>query len=75
MDLESIMLKKMSDKKKTKTINTSYHLHVECKKQMNKQNRNRSIDTENKWVVVREDKGESNGWNRWGGLRDTNFQL
>ena len=55
MDLEGIILSEISQ---TKTNTRLFHLYVESKKQkMNKQNRNRLIDTENKLVVSRGERG------------------
>ena len=50
MDLESILLSEISQRKSS---TVRFHLYVERKKQMNKQNRNRQIDTENNLVVAR----------------------
>ena len=58
MDLEGIMLREISQKQKNKYCTISY---VESKKQMNKQNRNRLLDTESKLVVAR---GEGGGEKR-----------
>ena len=48
MDKEGILLREMSQRQSLCDFT-----YVESKKQMNKQNRNRIIDTENKQVVAR----------------------
>ena len=55
MDLEGIMLGKISQKK----TNIVFHLHVELKKtsEQTQQNRNRATGTENKMVTRREEEG------------------
>ena len=75
MDLEDIMLSEISQTRKGKYCMISLICRIYKTKQMNKQNRNRLIDTENELLVAR---GKGDGrvrQNRWRGLRGTNFQL
>ena len=54
MDLEDIVLSKISQTGKDRYHTISLICGIKEKPQMNKQeNRNRLIDTENKWVVAR----------------------
>ena len=61
MHLEGSMLSEISQTEKDKYHMISLICKTSKTKQMNKQNRNRLIDTENKRVVAR---GEGDGQNR-----------
>ena len=73
-DLENIMLNEKYQMRKPKLVWS--HLYMESKKikPMNKQNKNRLIDTE-KWGGCQRGEGAGLGWNRWRGWRDTNYWL